>query len=203
MFASFFAKRNAKNLKDERYRFLFEEAPLDEVVVFDTETTGLNPKKDEILSIGAVKLKGNKILMSEKFELFVKPTREINEQSIKIHQIRNIDLQNGCEAREAITKFLRFIGSRPLVGYYLEFDIKMINKYLKPYLGITLPNRQIEVSGLYHDKKIKLIPDGVIDLRFDVMMKDLGLPIFGKHDALNDAVMTAMMYIKLQNIEKV
>jgi DNA polymerase-3 subunit epsilon len=141
--------------------------------------------------------------MSEKFELFVKPTREINEQSIKIHQIRNIDLQNGCEAREAITKFLRFIGSRPLVGYYLEFDIKMINKYLKPYLGITLPNRQIEVSGLYHDKKIKLIPDGVIDLRFDVMMKDLGLPIFGKHDALNDAVMTAMMYIKLQNIEKV
>jgi DNA polymerase-3 subunit epsilon len=203
MFASFFAKRNAKNLKDEQYRFLFEEAPLDEVVVFDTETTGLNPKKDEILSIGAVKLKGNKILMSEKFELFVKPTREINEQSIKIHQIRNIDLQNGCEAREAITKFLRFIGSRPLVGYYLEFDIKMINKYLKPYLGITLPNRQIEVSGLYHDKKIKLIPDGVIDLRFDVMMKDLGLPIFGKHDALNDAVMTAMMYIKLQNIEKV
>lgn len=202
MFASFFKARNAKNLKDERYRFLFEEAPKDEVVVFDTETTGLNPKKDEILSIGAVKLKGDKILMSEKFELFVKPSCEVNEQSIKIHQIRNIDLQNGCEPREAIERFLHFIGSRPLVGYYLEFDVKMINKYLKPYLGITLPNPQIEVSGLYHDKKIKFIPDGVIDLRFDVMMKDLGLPIFGKHDALNDAVMTAMMYIKLQNISK-
>lgn len=203
MFASFFAKRNARKLKDEQYRFLFEEAPKDEVVVFDTETTGLNPKKDEILSIGAVKLKGNKILMSQKFELFVKPTHEINEQSIKIHQIRNIDLENGCEAREAITQFLHFIGSRPLVGYYLEFDIKMINKYVKPWLGINLPNPQIEVSGLYHDKKIKFIPDGVIDLRFDVMMKELGLPIFGKHDALNDAVMTAMMYIKLQNIGKV
>ncbi|MBP1682054.1 MAG: polymerase epsilon subunit [Proteobacteria bacterium] len=203
MFASFFAKRNARKLKDEQYRFLFEEAPLDEVVVFDTETTGLNPKKDEILSIGAVKLKGNKILMSEKFELFVKPTREVGEQSIKIHQIRNIDLANGCEAREAITQFLHFIGSRPLVGYYLEFDMKMINKYVKPWLGINLPNPQIEVSGLYHDKKIKFIPDGVIDLRFDVMMKELGLPIFGKHDALNDAVMTAMMYIKLQNIERV
>ncbi|WP_041959861.1 3'-5' exonuclease [Sulfurospirillum arsenophilum] len=202
MFASFFAKRNARKLNDEQYRFLFDKAPEDEVVVFDTETTGLNPKKDEILSIGAVKLKGNKILMSQKFELFVKPTREINEQSIKIHQIRNIDLENGCEAREAITQFLHFIGSRPLVGYYLEFDIKMINKYVKPYLGINLPNDQIEVSGLYHDKKIKFIPDGVIDLRFDVMMNDLGLPIFGKHDALNDAVMTAMMYIKLQNISK-
>lgn len=203
MFASFFAKRNARKLKDEQYRFLFEEAPKDEVVVFDTETTGLNPKKDEILSIGAVKLKGNKILMSQKFELFVKPTREVGEQSIKIHQIRNIDLENGCEPREAIEQFLHFIGARPLVGYYLEFDIKMINKYVKPWLGINLPNSQIEVSGLYHDKKIKFIPDGVIDLRFDVMMKELGLPIFGKHDALNDAVMTAMMYIKLQNIERV
>lgn len=203
MFEAWFKRRNASRLKDEKYRFLFEEAPLDEVVVFDTETTGLNPKKDEILSIGAVKLKGNKILMSQKFELFVKPTREINEQSIKIHQIRNIDLENGCEAREAIEQFLHFIGARPLVGYYLEFDIKMINKYVKPWLGISLPNQQIEVSGLYHDKKIKFIPDGVIDLRFDVMMKELGLPIFGKHDALNDAVMTAMMYIKLQNIEKV
>ena len=203
MFASFLAKRNASKLKDEQYRFLFEQAPVDEVVVFDTETTGLSPKKDEILSIGAVKIKGNKILMSEKFELFIKPSREINEKSIKIHQIRNVDLENGIDPHKAIVQFLHFIGSRPLVGYYLEFDIKMMNTYVKPWLGINLPNPQIEVSGLYHDKKIKFIPDGVIDLRFDVMMNDLGLPIFGKHDALNDAVMTAMMYIKLQNIGKI
>jgi len=203
MFASFLAKRNANNLKDEQYRFLFEQAPVDEVVVFDTETTGLSPKKDEILSIGAVKIKGNKILMSEKFELFIKPSREINEKSIKIHQIRNVDLENGIDPHKAIVQFLHFIGSRPLVGYYLEFDIKMMNTYVKPWLGINLPNPQIEVSGLYHDKKIKFIPDGVIDLRFDVMMNDLGLPIFGKHDALNDAVMTAMMYIKRQNIGKI
>ena len=203
MFASFLAKRNANKLKDEQYRFLFEQAPDDEVVVFDTETTGLSPKKDEILSIGAVKIKGNKILMSEKFELFIKPSREINEKSIKIHQIRNVDLENGIDPHKAIVQFLHFIGSRPLVGYYLEFDIKMMNTYVKPWLGINLPNSQIEVSGLYHDKKIKFIPDGVIDLRFDVMMNDLGLPIFGKHDALNDAVMTAMMYIKLQNIGKI
>ncbi len=202
MFASFFAKRNAKNLSDERFRFLFEEAPLDEVVVFDTETTGLNPKKDEILSIGAVKVRGNKILMSEKFELFVKPRFEVNETSIKIHQIRNIDVQNALEPREAIEQFLHFIGARPLVGYYLEFDVAMINKYLKAWLNIYLPNPQIELSGLYHDKKIKRIPDGVIDLRFDVMMKELGLPIFGKHDALNDAMMSAMMYVKLRNVEK-
>ena len=203
MFNRFFTQLNRKKLKDETYAFLFDEAWEDEVVVFDTETTGLNPKKDEILSIGAVIVKGNKILTSEKFELFVKPTKAINEESIKIHRIRNIDLENGLQAKEAIEQFLHFIGSRPLVGYYIDFDVKMVNKYVKSLLGITLPNKTIEVSGIYHDKKIKFIPDGTIDLRFDVMMKDLGLPIFGKHDALNDAVMTAMMYVKLQNISKI
>ena len=203
MFKRFLKQLNRKKLKNEAFAFLFETPPSDEVVVFDTETTGLNPKKDEILSIGAVIVKENKILTSQKFELFVKPTRDINEESIKIHQIRNIDLQNGLESKEAILQFLQFIGSRPLVGYYIEFDTKMVNKYVKALLGISLPNEQIEVSGIYHDKKIKLIPDGTIDLRFDVMMKDLGLPIFGKHDALNDAVMTAMMYIKLHNISKI
>lgn len=202
MFENFFRARNRRQLKDASFDFLFDEAPLDEVVVFDTETSGLNPKKDEILSIGAVKIKGDKILTSEKFELFVRPSREVSEESIKIHQIRNIDVKNALEPEEAMKRFLHFIGSRTLVGYYLEFDVKMINKYIKPFLGISLPNAQIEVSGLYHDKKIKLIPDGVIDLRFDVMMNDLNIPIFGKHDALNDAVMTAMMYVKLRNIER-
>lgn len=194
---------NRKKLKDEKYSFLFDKPSSDEFIVYDTETTGLNPKKDEILSIGAVKVKGNKILTSQKFELFVQPTKDISEESIKIHQIRNIDLQNGSKPNDALKQFLHFIGSRPLIGYYLEFDVKMINKYLKPFLGITLPNKQIEVSGIYHDKKIKFIPDGNIDLRFDVIMKDLGLPIFGKHDAINDAIMTAMMYIKLKNISKI
>lgn len=203
MFKTVFIHFNRKKLNDENYSFLFDKPPLDEIVVYDTETTGLDPNKDEILSIGAIKVKGNKILTSEKFEIFIKPSKDINEESIKIHKIRNIDLQNGSEPNEAINKFLHFIGSRPLVGYYLEFDIKMINKYLQPYLGIKLPNKQIEVSRIYHDKKIKFIPDGHIDLRFESIMKDLSLPIFGKHDAVNDAIMTAMIYVKLQNITKI
>ena len=202
MLKQFFQNLNKKRLKDSRYLFLFDEAPLDEVVVFDTETTGLNAKKDEILSIGAVKIKDNKILTSQKFEMFLRPTKDIKEESIKIHQIRNIDLQNGCEPQIAIEAFLHFIGSCPLVGYYIEFDVAMINQYTKRFLGIKLPNPQIEISGIYHDKKIKFIPDGTIDLRFDVIMKDLGLETFGKHDALNDAIMTAMIYLKLQNITK-
>ncbi len=79
---------------------------------------------------------------------------------------------------------MHFIGNRPLVGYYLEFDVAMINKYLKPHLGIKLPNKQIEVSKIYYDKKYRINPQSHIDLRFDSIMKDLDLPIFGKHDAI-------------------
>ena len=76
----------------------------------------------------------------------------------------------------------------------------MVNKYLKNLIGITLPNYQIEVSALYFDHKIEKIPQGNIDLRFDTIMKELELPRMGKHDAINDAVMTAMIFLKIINI---
>lgn len=204
MFEKFFQKRDKKRLKLKRFEYLFNPCEnLDEYVAFDTETTGLNPKKDEILSIGAVKIKKNKILTNDMLSLYLKPSKRINVKSIKIHQIRNIDLQNALEPQEAIEQFLDFIGPLPLVGYYLEFDVAMINRYIKPWLGIKLPNRQIEVSGIYYEKKIKTIPQGMIDLRFDTIMKELQLPVFGKHDALNDAIMAAMVFVKLLHVNKI
>jgi len=185
-------------LKESSYEWLLEPYTGDEVVVFDTETTGLNTKKDAVLSIGAVKIKGNKILTSKSFEVFLKPSKEISTQSIKIHHIRPCDLEQALEPLEGVKKFLEFIGNRPLVGYYLEFDMAMINRLVKPWLGINLPNRQTEVSGLYFDKKIALIPQGNIDLRFDTILESLNIPRMGQHNALNDAIMTAMVYIKLK-----
>ncbi|MCK9373563.1 MAG: 3'-5' exonuclease [Sulfuricurvum sp.] len=202
MFEHFKRVWNRRGLKDESYAWLFEPYTGDEVVVFDTETTGLNTKKDAILSIGAVKVKGDRILTSESFEIFLKPSRVISTESIKIHHIRPCDLEHAHTPLEGVEKFLKFIGNRPLVGYYLEFDVAMVNRLLKPWLGITLPNKQVEVSGLYFDKKIALIPQGNIDLRFDTILRDLKIPRMGQHNALNDAIMTAMVYIKLKNTLK-
>ncbi len=185
-------------LRDPNYNFLFHLPNPHEYICFDCETTHLNPKKAEILSIGAVKIRGNTILTSEKLELFIKPKESISEVSIKIHQLRHCDLEHGLLPNEAIFRFLHFIGSRPLVGYYLEFDVAMINKYLKPLLGIKLPNPQIEVSGLYYDLKQNVLNPVHVDLRFDAILADLELPVLGKHDAFNDALMTAMMFVKLQ-----
>ncbi len=189
---------NLRGLSDERYRYLFDTPIEDEYICFDVETTGLNPKIDDIISIGAIKIKDNKILTSQKFERFVKPKQKLDRTSIKIHQIRCCDLEEASEIDEVIEEFLAFIGNKKLVGYYLEFDVAMINKYIKPRIGIKLPNEQIEVSALYYDFKIGRIPQGDVDLRFDTIMRELELPMMGKHDAINDAVMTAMIFLKLK-----
>ncbi len=202
MFESFLRGWNRRGLLDAQYEWLFDPYDGDEVIVFDTETTGLNTKKDAVLSIGAVKVKGDKILTSQSFEVYLKPTKEISVESIKIHHIRPCDLEQALEPLEGVKKFLEFIGNRPLVGYYLEFDMAMVNRLIKPWLGISLPNKQIEVSGLYFDKKIALIPQGNIDLRFDTILNDLKIPKMGQHNALNDAIMTAMVYIKLKHTHK-
>jgi len=201
MFSSLKQKWNRKNLNDERFAFLFDNDQSDEVVIFDCETTGLKPKVDDIISIGAVKVKGNKILTNEAIHIFVKQDKQISHESITIHQIRHCDLDEAISIEEAIEKFLYYVGNRKLVGYYLEFDVAMINKYIKPMFGITLPNKKEEVSAIYYDKKIAKIPQGHIDLRFDTILKELDLPKLQAHDALNDAVMTAMMYLKLTQVK--
>ncbi|RXK11473.1 DNA polymerase III subunit epsilon [Halarcobacter mediterraneus] len=194
---------NRKNLKDEKYAFLFDKAVENEYVCFDCETTGLNPLEDDIISIGAVLIKNNTIVASKKFVRFIKPKTKLQIEAIKVHHIRECDLEEAEDINIVIEEFLEFIGNRKLVGYYLEFDIAMINKYLKPKLGIRLPNKAYEVSAIYYDYKIEMIPQSNIDLRFDTIMKELDIPPFGKHDAYNDAIMTAMIFLKLKNQAKV
>ena len=203
MFRSIKQYFNKKNLKDKKFEFLFDKTFNDEYVCFDCETTGLNPKKDDIVSIGAVIIKGNTIVSSKKFVKFVKPKTKLQAEAIKIHHIRECDLEDAEDINDVVEEFLNFIGNRTLVGYYLEFDVAMINKYIKPKLGITLPNKMYEVSAIYHDFKMERIPQGHIDLRFNTIMDELNIPSLGKHDAYNDAIMTSMIFIKLKNLPKV
>ena len=192
---------NKKKLKDKRFEFLFDESPKNEYVCLDCETSGLNPKKDEILSIGAVHIKDNKILMSKTFNIFLKPSKNIDSESIKIHHIRPIDLENGIEPKKAILQLLEFIGSKTIVGYYIEFDIAIISKYTEEFIGIKVPNKTIEVSSLYYETRRKLSYYGLVDLKFNTILKNLNIPNFGKHDALNDAIMTSIIFLKLTSIK--
>lgn len=195
---------NKKNLNDEKYSFLFDKPLADEYICFDCETTGLNPEIDDIVSIGAVLIKDNIIVSSKRFVRYVKPKScNLSENSIKVHHIRECDLKDALDIEDVVLEFLDFIGNRTLVGYFLNFDIRMVNKYLKPKIGINLPNKTIEVSAVYHDFKIELIPQGFIDLRFNTILEELDIPSFGVHDSFNDALMTAMIFLKLKNTPNV
>jgi len=193
-----------RQLTDPRWRFLLDEPPPNEWVALDCETTGLDTRHDEIVAIGAVRIVGQRILTSERLELLVRPEKGVSAESIRVHRLRQQDVEAGVPAEEAMRRLLRFIGPRPLVGYYLEFDVAMINRALKATLGLTLPQEKIEVSRLYYDHQFRQLPpyrqhdQADIDLRFATIMRELGLPTRDAHDALNDAVMAALAFIKLR-----
>ena len=193
-------------LTDPAYAFVLEPPPPDEWVALDCETTGLNVRSDEIIAIGAVRIVGNRILTSERLELLVRPDKSVPADSVRIHRLRSTDVAQGLPIEEALGQLLRFIGSRPLVGYYLEFDVAMLNRAITPLIGMGLPQPKVEVSALYYDYKFKHLPpshqqgNADIDLRFATLMADLQLPLRDAHDAMNDAVMAAMAFIKLRHL---
>ena len=194
-----------RQLKDLSYQYLFDVEP-GVFVCFDCETTGLNRKKDRIITLSAIKIVENEVQTSQSLNLVIKQDNDIAAESIAVHQIRNMDVANSeglyFDEFEAIKVFLEFIRGATLVGYYLEFDVAMVNRVIKPHLGIGLPNPQIEVSGMYYQyamqkyKRSCIEPN--IDLSFDAILKSLGIPNLGQHDAFSDALMTSLIFVKLQ-----
>lgn len=188
-------------LADPQYAFLFDPAPPEEVVALDCETTGLDPRKDEIITIAAIRIQGGRILTSQHFEAVALRKRKSHPEAIKVHGILDTDLQEGRPMREILPDLLHFIEGRPIVGYYTDFDVRMIDRYLTRLLKIHLPNQQIDVSSLYYRCKYEGAPDHLmIDLSFASMLRDLRIPQLVQHDAFNDALMTAMAYVQLQDM---
>lgn len=188
------------------FSFVLDPPPPGEWVSLDCETTGLKVGVDEIVSIGAVRIVGDCILASERFEVLVRPEGKVSAHSIRIHRLREKDVAEGMPVDDAVKRLLYFIGARPLVGYYLEFDVAMLNRVVFPMLGWGLPQPQIEVSALYHSYKMRQLnamqrqspPE--IDLRLTTLMHDLGLPLREAHNPVNDAVMAGLAFIKLRHL---
>ncbi len=190
-------------LNDRSYAFMFEKLGTEEVVSVDCETTGLNPHKDDIVTIAAVKIRGNKILTREAFRVSVNPEAVMPATSIKVHQIRKSDVAAERPIRKVLPALLRFIGNRPLVGYYIDFDVRMLNKDVFNMLNIGLQNPLIDVCDLYYSRKYGTAPPGTqLDLKFSSIQRDLELPVLQAHDAFNDAVSAAQMYVVLSDMAR-
>jgi DNA polymerase-3 subunit epsilon len=172
-------------------------------VVLDCETTGLNPRTDEVIAVAAIVIRGNRIETSKAYRAVIQADKASTSQSIKIHRLRARDVAQGRPMHEVLPELLRFIEGRPIVGYYVDFDVRMLDKYILRYIEAKLPNPRIEVSEIYFALKYRGAPPGtVLDLRFQSILSDLGIPSLEQHDAFNDALMTGMMYVQLRDMRQ-
>ena len=148
----------AKTLKTMGTRFKVQGTPWeplfmpyhgDEVISLDCETTGLDPNTDDLLTVAAVKIRDGKIMTSEKLDLRLPPSPKQAADSIRIHGIRKVDLEDCIPYSEALPKLLNFIGNRPLLGYYINFDVTLLNRYIRETFGFELPNSTIELADVF------------------------------------------------------
>ncbi|MFC7088923.1 3'-5' exonuclease [Halomonas salifodinae] len=180
------------------YGWLFNPYTGDEMVAIDCETTGLDTRRAELVSLAAVRLKGDRVLTSQSLDLRLTRPASLTGDSIRIHGLRGIDLEGGDSIEAALAKFLDFVGNRPLVGWCLEFDLAILNRYLRAHLGFELPNARVEVSRVYAKALRRRQPEAIPNLRFEVVARALEVPVMGRHTALGDAVTTALMYTRVQ-----
>jgi len=95
-------------------------------VSFDLETTGLNPKKDRIIEVGAIKVIDGKEVDSRSF--FVNPGMKLPLKIIEITGIRDADLINAKSMGEEVENLIEFIGDLPLLGHNILFDYSFLKK---------------------------------------------------------------------------
>lgn len=182
---------------DGEFAPLFTTPPKEEWVALDFETTSLDPAKADIVSIGAVRIQGNRVLTGEALSIRVQPPASLSAHSVVIHGLRHQDLQQGMTLEAALRLLLAFIGPRELVGYHIAYDLRILNLACQRHWGLRLPQRGLEVSRLYHDHLYRRYPDAVIDLHLAAICHHLGLPPLPLHDALSDATAAALIFLRL------
>lgn len=181
------------------YGWLFHPYTGDELVAIDCETTGVDIRTAEPVTIAAVKVRGDRVLTSESLDLRLQRPASLSGDSIRIHGLRGIDLDGGECLERALAQLLDFIGNRPLLGWHLDFIVAILNRQLRPRFGFDLPNSGIDVSQLYFRQLRRSHVDAEPShLRFDSVAQALGVPVMGRNTALGDAVTTALMFLRLE-----
>ncbi len=170
-----------------------DNCPLSELIytVFDTETTGLNPEEDEIISIGAIRIVNGHLLRDESFDKLVNPGRTLPFESIRFHGIEQHMLQNQPSIEQVLPLFGRFAEATVLVAHNAAFDMRMLQmkelssktKFINPVLDTML------LSAIVHPVHS--------DHNLEAIAARLGVSIIGRHTALGDAIATGELFIKL------
>ena len=162
----------------------------DEMIVFDLETTGLSNRTARIIEIGAVKIKGGKVI--EEFDTFVDPECEISEEITKLTSITNDMVVGAPKEKEAVKAFLDFVGDRMLIAHNANFDVGFI-RVAAERNGFPFDNTYLDTVGLsrYVNPELK-------KHKLDVIAEHYKLGDFHHHRASDDARMLAEIFFVMQ-----
>jgi DNA polymerase-3 subunit epsilon len=177
---------------------LLQPPPSGEWVSLDLETTGLDPASDHILSLAAVPVRDGRVLLSERFERRIRPDRDFDISSMRHHRITPDEGAAGMSVTPAVREFLAWLGSRTLLGYYLDFDVAMLAPHVKAIVGFALPNTRVDLTDAFAARARQARPDVPPDLGFQRIADDLAVPVLGRHTALGDAATVGMCWLALQ-----
>lgn len=160
--------------------------------VFDSETTGLDPEKDEVVQLGAVRVVGGKIIPTETFDTLVNPGRPIPASSTKVHHIDDAMVADAPPFAAARADFHRFARGAVVVAHNAPFDMAFLHKDRTADLQFDNPVLDtVHLSAVIFGGSAEHTLDAICD-RLSVE-----IPTELRHTALGDAVATARALVAM------
>ncbi|MCD6450681.1 MAG: PolC-type DNA polymerase III, partial [Thermotogaceae bacterium] len=159
-----------------------------EFVVVDLETTGLDVERSEIIEIGAVKIKNGREV--DRFQSLIKPKKGMSKISEKITGISEEMLKDKPTIEKILPDFLKFLGDAVVVAHNANFDYRFLRTWVKKVLGKDLKNPYIDTLSL--SRALLTMPS----YSLDKVANKLKLGSFTHHRAMDDAEITAKIFIK-------
>jgi len=166
------------------------------LVAVDFETTGLNPGKDEIISMGFCPIVDNGIRLADCKHIVVKTEQQLTSENVAIHGLTDDILSQGMTQKKAFLKFLELTQDHVIVAHYHQ-----IEKTFSQNLAISVIGTPVKLSFidtyLFAQKRMQRRQQVITQksLRLFNLRKQLGLPHYKAHNALEDAISTAELYL--------
>ena len=163
-------------------------------VILSTETSGLNPKKDVIMSFGAVAVIDNNIIISDAFEVAIPQYKYLHDNGITNDFLLESSLPKLVEA-QAVEKLIEYIGNATLVGHRIQFDVEMINESLEKIGCGRIKNEALDIEVMH--KKLLDINDKNFSL--DELCTIFKLTVTDRISATDDAFTIAILFLRLKS----
>ncbi|PXY42141.1 DNA polymerase III subunit epsilon [Flavobacterium cheongpyeongense] len=177
----------------KNYLSKFETKP-NRFVVIATETSGLNPAKDVILSMGAFAIVEDSIIIQDNFEAVLLQYKYLNDNGLSSEFIIESKMKK-LQENDALETFINYLGNAVLVGHHINFDIEMINAALERLDCGRLKNEALDIDVMYC--KLNDINDKQFSL--DDLCEIYKIPKRDRNSSAEDAYKVALLFLKLKS----